>query len=74
MRADGAHALFWVVGMIVGSAIVAMTAKSYADGRGRSMRPLIAVMAALFGLAIGWALNAWFDYIQFTKNGGGGSM
>jgi hypothetical protein len=68
------HALFWATGMLVGCGIVGMTAKSYADGHRRALRPMIAVIATLFGLLLGWALNAWFDYVRLTQNGGGGSM
>jgi hypothetical protein len=71
---DVQHALFWVAGMVVGCMIVGMTAKSYSDGHRRPMRPLVAILAAFLGLGLGWALNAWFDYVRFTQIGGGGSM
>ena len=68
------QALFWVVGFAVGAATVAMTGKSFVEERGRRLVPVVVVLAVLGGLVVGWALNAWNDYIHFTANGGGGGM
>ena len=32
---------------------------------------LFVVLGIVAGLIVGWALNAWIDYIHFTANGGG---
>ena len=64
------RALFWIVGMIAGGAIAAMIGKSFMDDRGRKSLPIFIVLGLVFGLVVGWALNAWNDYIHFTQNGG----
>jgi hypothetical protein len=68
------QALFWVVGFVVGAATVAMTGKGFVEERGRRLLPVVVLLAVLGGLVVGWALNAWNDYIHFTANGGGGGM
>jgi len=57
--------------MIVGGAIAGMLGKSFVEEHGRKLIPLFVGLALVFGLATGWALNAWIDYIHFTANGGG---
>ncbi len=57
--------------MIVGGATVGMLGKSFVEERGRRLIPLFVVLALVAGLVVGWALNAWVDYIHFTANGGG---
>ena len=60
--------------MVVGCAIVGMLGKSFMEGRGRASLPVFIALALISGLIMGWALNAWIDYIHFTSNGGGGGM
>ena len=64
--------LFWVVGFIVGGGTVAMTGKSFVEERGRKLIPLVVVLSIVGGIVVGWALNAWNDYMHFMANGGGG--
>ncbi|HEX3550543.1 MAG TPA: hypothetical protein VHT53_09210 [Candidatus Elarobacter sp.] len=65
------HAVFWVAGMIVGGATIGMMGKSFVEERGRHLIPAFIGLALLAGVIVGWALNAWVDYIHFTANGGG---
>ena len=67
------HALFWAAGMIVGGATVGMMGKSFVEERGRKLIPTFVALAVVAGLIVGWALNAWIDYIHFTANGGSAS-
>ena len=62
---------WWIAGMIVGAATAGMIGKSFVEEHGRKLIPLLVGLALVFGLVIGWALNAWIDYIHFTANGGG---
>ncbi len=64
--------LFWIVGFLIGAGIVAMTGKSFVEEHGRRLIPLVVALALIGGLVVGWALNAWNDYVHFTANGGGG--
>ena len=64
------HVLFWVAGMIVGCATAGMIGKGFVEERGRRLIPVFVALALVFGLVIGWALNAWVDYIHFTASGG----
>lgn len=64
------HVLFWIVGMAVGSATVAMIAQSYAKEHGRRPIALFVALAILGGLIVGWALNAWIDYSHLTNPNG----
>jgi hypothetical protein len=57
--------------MIVGGATVGMMGKSFVEERGRRLIPMFVVLAIVSGLIVGWALNAWIDYIHYTANGGG---
>lgn len=66
-----AHAIFWIAGMLVGGATMAMIGKDFVEERGRKLIPLFVVLALACGLGVGWALNAWFDYIGYTGRGGG---
>ena len=65
------HALFWIAGMIVGRATAGMIGKGFVEERGRRLIPVFVGLALVCGLALGWALTAWVDYIHFTANGGG---
>jgi hypothetical protein len=66
------HAVFWIVGMLFGWALVAMIGKSFVEDRGPRLIPLFIGIALIFGLVMGWALSSWIDYIGFTAKGGGG--
>ncbi len=67
------HVVFWVAGFVVGGATVGMMGKSFVEERGRRLIPMFVGLAIIAGLIVGWALNAWIDYIHFTANGGGAS-
>jgi hypothetical protein len=58
------HAVFWVVGMIVGCALGGATGQSFVQEHGRRLIPLFVVLALAAGLLIGWALNAWIDFVH----------
>jgi hypothetical protein len=64
------HALFWLAGMIVGGACVGMIGRDFVKERGRQLIPLFVGLAIAGGLVVGWALNAWIDYIDYTARGG----
>ena len=66
------HLLFWIAGFIVGGGTAGMVGKGFVEERGRRLIPLFVALALVCGLIVGWALNAWVDYIHFTGNGGGG--
>jgi 1,4-dihydroxy-2-naphthoate octaprenyltransferase len=56
-----------VVGFVVGAATVAMTGKGFVEERGRRLVPVVVLLAVLGGLVVGWALNAWNDYIHIHR-------
>ncbi len=65
--------VFWVAGFVVGGATVGMMGKSFVEERGRRLIPMFVGLAIVAGVVVGWALNAWIDYIHFTASGGGAS-
>jgi hypothetical protein len=72
---SGQHVLFYAVGLILGAGAGIVSAQSFSEDhpRGKVLAYVIP-LALAGGLVLGWALNAWFDYIQYTRNGGSAPM
>jgi hypothetical protein len=61
------HAIFYAIGLIIGGGGGMVMAQSFAEDHPPKTVYLIAVPLALVtGLVLGWALNAWIDYIHST--------
>jgi uncharacterized protein YcfJ len=58
------HAVFWIVGMILGCALGGLVGQSFVAERGRRVLPIVVALSLGCGLAIGWALNAWIDFVH----------
>jgi len=64
------HAIFWVVGIILGAAGGLVMAQSFSQDHPRKQVIAWAIpLAMLGGLLLGWALNAWIDYVHATAGG-----
>jgi hypothetical protein len=63
--------LYWMVGMLFGSATVVVVGRDFVSEHGRKLIPWLVVLGLAFGVLMGWALNAWINYIHFTAGAGG---
>jgi hypothetical protein len=50
--------------MIVGCALGGLAGRSFIEERGKRLIPLVVALSLGCGLAIGWALNAWIDFVH----------
>ena len=59
------HAMFYAIGIILGVGGGLMMAQSFAEDHPRKTVFAIAIPLALIaGLVLGWALNAWIDFMH----------
>jgi hypothetical protein len=58
------HIAYWSFGVILASALAAGVGKALVAERGRKVIPALISAAALLGLAFGWAINAYIDYVR----------
>jgi len=59
------HAIFYAVGLILGGACGLMIGQSFAAEHGRrKVLPVVVPLTLVAGLVLGWALNAWNDYVH----------
>jgi len=65
------HIIFWIVGIALGAAGGLVMVQSFSQDHPRKQVIAWAIpLAVIGGITLGWALNAWIDYIHFTGNGG----
>jgi drug/metabolite transporter (DMT)-like permease len=57
---------YWIFGFVLGGGIAIAVGKSFVDEHGRKAIPPIAAAALLLGASLGWALNAYIDYVRFS--------
>jgi hypothetical protein len=55
---------YWAFGLILAGALAAGVGKPLVAERGRKVVPALVSAAALLGLAFGWAINAYIDYVR----------
>jgi hypothetical protein len=55
---------YWSFGLILAGALAAGIGKPLVAERGRKVVPALITAAALLGLAFGWAINAYIDYVR----------
>lgn len=55
---------YWSFGLILAGALAAGVGKPLVAERGRKVLPVLISAAALVGLAFGWAINAYIDYVR----------
>ena len=65
------HIVFWIVGIVLGAAGGLVMVQSFSQDHPRKAVIAWAIpLAIIGGIVLGWALNAWIDYIHVTANGG----
>lgn len=61
--------MFWAVGMLLGCGLGAAVGQSFVHEHGRRLIPLFVVLALGGGATLGWALNAWIDFVNLSASG-----
>lgn len=56
--------LYWVFGLVLGCAASAAIAKPLIAERGRKVIPGFAAGGIGVGILLGWAINAYIDYVR----------
>jgi hypothetical protein len=54
----------WVIGFVLSGAITIALGKSLIVEHGRKLIPALWVAGLFMGLVLGWAINAFIDYVQ----------
>jgi hypothetical protein len=58
------HVAYWSFGVILAGALAAGVGKPLVAERGKRVMPALISAAAILGLAFGWAINAYIDYVR----------
>jgi hypothetical protein len=55
---------YWTFGLLLGCALAAAIGRTLVAERGRGVIPAVAAGGVAAGLLLGWAINAYIDYVR----------
>jgi hypothetical protein len=55
---------YWIFGLLLGGAMATAIGRTFVAERGRGVIPAVAAGGVAAGLLLGWAINAYIDYVR----------